>query len=92
MFPKGDSGKQAATTSEQQGNCLSQLAKAERDERLAEEAANKRPIGRPKRDCYDLTIWLWGHLRGTAVMHRGIGTHEGKLCGRGKKMRGRRRG
>jgi hypothetical protein len=50
----------------------------------AEEAANKRPIGRPKRDCYDLTIWLWGHLRGTAVMHRGIGTHEGEAVWQGE--------
>jgi hypothetical protein len=48
---------------------------------LKEEAANKRPIGRPKKD-------FWSHnldIRGTAVMHRGIGTQRGKLCGRGKK-------
>jgi len=25
---------------------------------LAEEAANKRPIGRPEKECYGLTIWL----------------------------------
>jgi len=74
------------------GQRLSQQAKAERAELLAEEAANTRPIGRPEKNCYGLTVCLWGHLKGTAVMHRGIGTHEGKLCGRGKKMRGRRRG
>jgi hypothetical protein len=41
----------------------------------AEEAANNKLIGRSKKDCYGLTIWLLGHLRGTAVVHRGIGTH-----------------
>jgi hypothetical protein len=50
----------------------------------AEEAANIRPIGRPKKDCYGLTIWLQGHLRGTAVKHKGIGTHEGEAVWQGE--------
>ena len=49
-----------------------------------EEAANKRPIGRPKKDCYGLTIWWWGHLRGAAAMHRGIGAHEGEAVRQGE--------
>jgi hypothetical protein len=75
----GNSRKQAAVTAEQQLalNSLCQQAKAKRAELLAEEAANKRPIDRPEKNCYGLTNWLWGHLRGTAVMHRGFGTHEG---------------
>ena len=62
LLPRGNFGKQAAVTVEQQGNRPSQQAKAEWAELLAEEAANKRPIGRPKRDCYGLTIWVWIHL------------------------------
>jgi len=84
LLPRGNSGKQAAATAKQQGNRPSQQAKAERAELLAEEAANKRPTGRPEKDCYGLTIWLWGHLRGTAVMHRGIGTHEGEAVWQGE--------
>ena len=83
MLPRGNSGKQAAATAKQQGNRLSQQAKAER----AEEAANQRSIGRPKKDCYSLTIWLWGHLRGTAVIHRGIGTRVGEAVWQGKDER-----
>ena len=77
-------------TAEQQlaSNSLSQQAKAERAELLAEEAANERLIGRPKKDCYSLTIWLWGHLRGTAVMHRGIGPYEGEAVWQGGRRRG----
>jgi len=72
LLPSANSRKQAAANSrasKQEQNGLSVEAK---------EAANKRPIGRPKKDCYGLTIRLWRHLRGTAVMHRGIGTHEGE--------------
>ena len=32
---------------------------------------------------------MFGHLRGTAIKRRGIGTHREKLCGRGK-MNGRK--
>ena len=39
------------------------------------QAANKRTIGRPEKDCYGLTTWLWGHLRGTAAV-----THRGGSC------------
>jgi len=45
VAPEGEFGKQSAATAEQQGNRPSQQAKAERAELLAEEAANKRPIG-----------------------------------------------
>jgi hypothetical protein len=54
-----------------------QASKQKRNELLAEEAANKRPIGRPEKDCYGLTTWLWGHLRG-------IGTHEGEAVWQGE--------
>jgi len=56
LLLRENSGKQA----EQQlaSNSLSQQAKAERAVLLAEEAANKRPIGRPEKECYGLTIWL----------------------------------
>jgi len=60
------------------GNQPSQQAKAERDEKLAEEAANKRPIGRPKKGCYSLT--LWGHSRG-------ISTHKGEVVWQGEDER-----
>ena len=52
----------------------SQQAKAEWAELLAGEAANTRPIGRPKKECYGLTVWLWVYSRGTAVMRRGNDT------------------
>jgi hypothetical protein len=91
LLPRGDySRKQAAATADQQlaSNSTSQQAKAERAELLTEEAANKRPIGRPEKDCYGLILWLWFtsgvYLRGTAVMHRGIGTHEGEAVWQGK--------
>jgi hypothetical protein len=84
--PVTPDGEQAAATAEQQlaSNSPSQQAKAERAELLAEEAANRRPIGRPEKDCYGLTNWLWGNVRGTAVMHRDIGTHEGEAMWQGE--------
>jgi len=61
VAPKGEFRKAiAAATAEQQlaSNSLSQQTKAEHAELLAEEAANEKPIGRPSKDCYGLTIWL----------------------------------
>jgi len=46
-----------------------------------EEAANKRPIGRPKKDCYSLTIWTSGSQ---LLCNRGIGTHEGEAVWQGE--------
>jgi len=83
LLPRGNSRKQAAATAEQQGNRLSQQERINLSAE-AEEAANNRPIGWPKQDCCGLTIWLWGNLRGTAVMHRGIGTHEGEAVWQGE--------
>jgi hypothetical protein len=80
------SGKQPAATAEQKlaSKSSSQQAKAGRAELRAEEAANKSPIGRPEEDCHGLTILLWGHLGGTAVMHK----HEGEAVWQGEDERG----
>jgi hypothetical protein len=45
-----------------------------------------KTLRRPEKDCCGLTIWLWGHLIGTAVMQlqRGIGTHEGEAVWQGE--------
>ena len=56
----------------------SQQAKAEWAELLAGEAANTRPIGRPKKECYGLTVWLWGYSRGTAVCEGAMACMEGE--------------
>ena len=48
----------------------------------AEEAANKRPIGRPKKDCYGLTTWTSG---AQLSCKEALELMRGELCGREKK-------
>ena len=92
---RSDSQVESASAAEgaAAGDRPSQQAKAERAEQLAEEAANKRPIGRPKKDCYGLTIqFSCEDTAGAQLLCTAALTlMRGKLCGRGK-MSGRRRG
>jgi len=56
----------------------------------AEEAANIRPIGRPKKDCYGLTIVGCGDTSGAQLLGtEALALMRGELGGRGK-MNGRK--
>ena len=80
LLPRSNSRKQAAATAEQQGDRPSQQAKAKRAERRAGGG------GQQNADWQAKERLLRSHnldLKGTAVMHRGIDTHEGEAVWQG---------
>jgi len=64
------------------GNRPSQQAKAERDERRGRRQPTKGRFAGQRRLLRSHNL----DLKGTAIMHSGIDTQMGKLCGRGKKI------